>query len=386
MLRILGILVGCVLVVSGLPADPPDQEALESFRVYGDGDCLIVPVTIKGKNYPFIVDTGATGTVYDISLRPLMGARSKSQSVDTADTTLLLETRMPPEGSVGKLPLPREQPAPVCDMTLMRTVVGEDVRGVLGMDFLGRYVVRIDFDASTLTFQKRVHLHTGTALPLHIDKDEGTVYIDAQVFDSGPPVRFLVDTGYSGGEGDIEAGLFDTLGRLGKLDPVEDQLGTTPSHSHRCLFGRLDCLSCGPFALRRALISSGKLSVLGLGFWSRFHVTFDFPGACVYLRKGNGFARPQSINCSGLHIHRPGHATAVAAVDMESAAARAGIKSGDILIAINGLPAERTRLFTLRQHFCQAGKCLSMTLNRGGKELKMLLPLESKPRSPSDKR
>ena len=384
MLRVAGVLVGFTLLVPGLLADPPSEEVLECFTVYGDSDGLIVPVTIKGKNYSFLVDTGATGTMYDISLRPLMGARSESQSVETADSTLRLETRLPPEGSVGKLPLPRDQPAPVVDMTSIRCVVGENIRGILGMDFLGRYVVRIDFDAGKLTFQKKVHRNAGTALPLQIDKDNLAVYLAAKVRDAGPSERFLVDTG-DGGEGDgvIEADLFGTLRGQGKLDPLGDQLLSTLSHEGRCLRGRLACLSCGPFMLRRLVMSSGESSKLGLGFWSRFDVTFDFPGACVYLRKGNNFDRSAPINRSGLHIYRPGRETVVAAVDKESTAAKAGINPGDILVAVGGFSTERMRLFTLRQQFCQVGKTLSIILNRNGKQLEVLLPLESNSDAPS---
>ena len=50
------------------PPKLPDSALIEEFDVYNDGDWLLVPVTIRGKTYSFVLDTGCTSTFLDISL------------------------------------------------------------------------------------------------------------------------------------------------------------------------------------------------------------------------------------------------------------------------------------------------------------------------------
>jgi S1-C subfamily serine protease len=95
----------------------------------------------------------------------------------------------------------------------------------------------------------------------------------------------------------------------------------------------------------------------------------------VYLQKGKYFNAPEKVNHSGLHIHRPTNETVVAVVDPGSAGARAGIKPGDVVVSLAGLPADRTRLHVLRRCLCRGGETLPLTLKRGGKLLDVSLPL-----------
>src|SRR5215471_12403369 len=49
------------------------RNVLERFDVAKDGDALIVPVEFQGKTYRFLLDTGASVTVFDTSLEPQLG-------------------------------------------------------------------------------------------------------------------------------------------------------------------------------------------------------------------------------------------------------------------------------------------------------------------------
>jgi hypothetical protein len=375
--RLAGLVVALFGLTSSLlaAAPPTSVEVLERFAVHGDGDFLIVPVTIKGKVYRFILDTGCSSTVYDSSLRPLLGPHIDRIEIKGAQSTAELERYAAPAAFVGKLPLPQTEPAMVYDLRSAYHCAGVDVCGCLGMDFLKQHVVRIDFDAGLLIFQKGIGHEQGQPLRLHSGEITDVPYVNADVCDSSPPEPFEVDTG-DGGEGTLGADLFTALCQLGKLKRV-GQCRCWALKEHTAQEGQLVRLKLGSLEHQGLIFSSGRDSRLGLGFLSRYRVTFDFPAGFLYLCKRKDFDHPSYRNRSGLHLHRAGGETVVESVDPDSPADKAGVKPDDILLSIGTLQADGARLFTLRQHLCSAGQTVPITLKRGDKQLKVFVQLEA---------
>jgi hypothetical protein len=234
----------------------------------------------------------------------------------------------------------------------------------------------VDFDAGCLTLLKSATQKGTHSLPLVFDQESGRPYVEADVLGCGPPERFVVDTGDWGSAGSLQEDLFDTLILLGKLQKVCGGREYSLGHESEIAIARLTRLGFGPFEHRQLLFDRSKESRLGLGFFSRYWVAFDFPAGRVYLRKEKRFDVPDGINRSGLLLLRPSGETVVEAVRPGSAGAEAGIKPGDILVSLGGLQADRTRLFVLQEKLCAAGQTLTLTLNRNGKLLKVSLKLE----------
>ena len=72
---------GCVSGVNlRVPTLPPvpSEGILEEFRVTGDGDALLLPVSFGGEAYLFLLDTGAEATVCDESRRNVDGPRRRN--------------------------------------------------------------------------------------------------------------------------------------------------------------------------------------------------------------------------------------------------------------------------------------------------------------------
>jgi hypothetical protein len=367
---VLGVLP--ILLASWLFAEPPrGGEVLESFPVPGDGDLLIVPVTIQGKQYPFIVDTGASLTVYDTTLLPLLGPCIGSVTVSTPRGNTKMNQYTAPEASVGKLPLPRTGPVLVSDQTMLWPRNEVDVRGVLGMDFLKQYVVRIDFDGGTLTFQSRLGQGEGHRFPLHSGHVKDAPFVDADVSGMGPPERFLVDTGCRGKIFLVED-LFSSLVTLNKVEWVTNQISSTG----KTAWGHLTTLKMGRLEHRRLLVSTCRGSVLGLDFLSRYCATFDFPAGYLYLQKGKRFDKADVLNRTGLCLERRSGKTVISVLHPDSPAEKAGIKVGDVLVSVAGLEADLTRIYALRERFCVVGENIPVTLTRGAKLLKLLLKLK----------
>src|SRR5262245_15073827 len=59
-----------VVLCQAMRALADDVNVVERFKIEKDGNTLLVPVTVSGKEYLFLVDTGATVTTFDRTLLP----------------------------------------------------------------------------------------------------------------------------------------------------------------------------------------------------------------------------------------------------------------------------------------------------------------------------
>src|SRR5579884_615411 len=83
----------------------PAGNTLAEFHAAKEGDALLLPVRFHGKTYLFLLDTGASHTVYDVSLKPLLGQPVEVErvAVPTGETTS--QAFPAPEAYLGPLKL-----------------------------------------------------------------------------------------------------------------------------------------------------------------------------------------------------------------------------------------------------------------------------------------
>lgn len=111
-------------------------------------------------------------------------------------------------------------------------------------------------------------------------------------------------------------------------------------------------------------------------------MTFDFPKRIVYLKKSDRYAEPDRQSLSGLDLRRVGKEVIVHSVWARSPAEKSGVKPDDVILTIQGKPAESYEFFELANRlFVEEGKSIDMTLKRGGETLFVSFVLE--PRSPA---
>ncbi|HEX7377199.1 MAG TPA: hypothetical protein VF278_08805 [Pirellulales bacterium] len=326
--------------------DVPPVRVLAAVDVYDDGDELLLPVVIGGRTYRFGVDTGSSVTLYDRSLTNLF----QTPAINAAIAGISLTLRR----------------GAALDMATSRKLGGHDVRGLVGMDFLRGYVLRIDFDAGKLFFLSAAEPE-GDAVPL-VFRYGGRPVVQADItgWRSEP---FVIDTGYvSNTSGFIEARLFDRLVAAGiGMEPVETKVvwvaGGEKSH--------VEALFRGMTLAKRqhSSLAFGRhpnVNLLGLNYLARYRVTFDFPNAVMYLKPSRQFGRRDGRDKTGLHLSRPDGRTIVESVDVESPAARVGVKSGDHLVRLDDLDCDSMRLYALRRSLAHCGGDIAVELLRGG--------------------
>lgn len=340
------------------------SEVLERFEIPSDADLVTVPVTIANKTYHFFIDTGATVSVCDAALRPLLERPVARTRVSTANGRMKSGIYRSPGMLVGRAPMKKDARLLLADLTLMRQACDLDLRGIVGMDFLAERVVCFDFDSCELRFLASAHDAPGQRIPL-VFRD-ATPFVIATVPRVGN-VEFMIDSGSGGSSGTISKRVFGDMLRRGALVERGASRLATVNGRVESRSGNVLGLSIGSFNHSELQFDESEdQTVLGLDYLKRYTVTFDFPHSTMYLEPGRGFSKRDLQDASGLHILRIDHRATVHSVDADSPAERARIRSGDIILKVDSMYASRTRLSTLRRKLCEEGTTVSLTLERAG--------------------
>jgi hypothetical protein len=355
-----------------LPAPAKPSQVLAEFDVFNDGDVLLLPVRLGGKQHLFLFDTGATNTVYDWTFRDLLGDPIDNAAVKTARGLVQLPCFRAPEASVGNMPLRTSQPVLCADLNALREVTGHRVMGILGLDFLRQHRIRIDFDAGKLAFLDALEADPGTPISLTPVEQRYSATLSV----AGEEEEFEIDTGLGGFQsGDLNAKLCERLMKARKIRNVSKDCSVSLVGFSEDQIMELEEFCLGPFAHRHLYFGQSQSNLLGLHYLSRYIVTLDLPNQRMYLRKGKRFDQLDLRDQSGLHILRIGGQTIVQVVDAGSPAARAGIEPKDILLQLGELDAEKTRMHVLRQLLAREGETVLLRWRRGDQPREVALKL-----------
>ena len=256
---------------------------------------LYAAVTLRGRTYDFLLDTGSQGIVVDTRV---------------ADETLLLpEGKLEVSGArrTGGLGLASldsitiggaRLPVKVVSVLDLASATGgsTDIEGILGYPFFAASEVRIDSAKMTMTFARPGTLAPG-GVKLDVDVDRELPEILASV--DGTQGRFLVDTGNGN-----ELLIFHRFAQEhpGRISYV-GQMPTTNfgvGGSTRAVSSIISELDIGPFRLfnRRGdimLTDTGAFADqfdagnIGLPVLRNFITTFDLANEAMYLEQGPNF-------------------------------------------------------------------------------------------------
>lgn len=166
---------------------------IESFPVDGDCSLIIIPVMIKDAEYAFAVDTGCAVTLLDASFKAaLVPARARYR----VNGDLIAQTYHTPFGHVGDSLLALPEQVACVDLADIRSATGEDIRGVLGMDFLSKYALRLRLHDRRIELLTSSGGLTGDKCRLMIGEDQ-CPRIDVTLPKIGK-TSFTVCTGFAG--------------------------------------------------------------------------------------------------------------------------------------------------------------------------------------------
>lgn len=362
------------VVIAGLLAHSTRAclaEAVAEFRFTPRGDLVTVQVDVAGHKYPFLLDTGSSHWVFDDSLRPLLGPSIGRVMMDTSRSTDLFG--MPP-ARVGRMHLASGTQVICAPLHDDGAPLGADIYGILPMEFLRGKIFQIDFDRGTVVFLSQMPEDPGRRFSLTwLDGKRPLLEIDVPEVGKEP---FLVDTGCrTMTAGMLRKEVFGQLAARGRIRPISNisRSGTSLvslGGTVQTRLGKIDRLNVGPFRHERLIFCHCEIegpayfslpsaydgNLIGLGYLSRYVVTFDFARSAMYLKPGREYARQDRYDLAGMRIARVDGKTIVNNVDQGTPAQDAGLKEADEILEIDGIPAAEVSVFEIQRAFATPGE------------------------------
>lgn len=351
-------------------------EPLERFAVGNKGRFLTIPVDWNGRHLHFLLDTGAAQTTIDLQFRTELGPAVGRSTMLTSAGTTSCELFACPPAKVGGCDLQTIESIACVDLRVIRYATGLEIYGILGIDFLKRYAVEIDFDRGEAIFWSAAPADWSDEAGLPLTMQDGRPTIEAVVGDRKMP--FIVDTGAD--KSHLIRDAFDALAQSGELLLSGVSSGVTLGGSIQSTIGFVKSLAVATnrhAGLR--LDRDDEVNGLGLQYLARYRLRFDFNRRLLYLNPGAQFDRPQPVGTSGLALVRVFGHTVVYSVRPGSAAAKAGMLPDDELTAIDGRSIADFEMFELRQLLTgQVGRSLTIETTRDHQRRHFTIELQSR--------
>ncbi|MBV8760282.1 MAG: retropepsin-like domain-containing protein [Deltaproteobacteria bacterium] len=162
------------------------------------GGLVFVDVTVNGTPMAFVLDTGAESTVLNASRLGALGLTATGTFAAGAgggDVTVGYVPHV--TYAVGGAVI-RDQIVSAINLDDLEKPLGRKLDGILGYDFLSRFVVELDYGRKQLRLRDRATYHHAGGTPLPITLEDSTPYVDAQLeLPKVAPLtgHFTLDTG-----------------------------------------------------------------------------------------------------------------------------------------------------------------------------------------------
>ena len=321
------------------------------------GDHVFLTININGKNVVWFLDSGADVNVIDLEYAKQMGLKPegdmKAQGVDKVVNVGFVKL---PEFNLPGLQF-KEQNVMALDIIPMFKQWGYKAVGILGYDFMSRFVVKVDYANRLVSlYDPEVFKYAGNGtlvdaplrgetftLPIVIDdKYKGTWSVDIGAGGCSFHYPYAKENGFlelkgitklSGGAGGYNEAKSVKLNKLSIAgfdinDPVIDM----PLNESK-----------GAFA------STDIVGNLGNNVFEQFVIYFDYKNQQMIFEKGKNFGKTQNNDKSGLQICQNNNNVEVLLVSPNTPAAKAGLLKDDIITKINDIQIdEKTDLYDLK--------------------------------------
>jgi hypothetical protein len=415
----------------------PEGKESQRIRFQLVNNLIVVPMTVNGAKLSFILDTGVSKPILfnlsgqdsvelkdvsEITIRGL-GEGEPIKALSSLGNSFRLKDLVNNDQELYV----------VMDHKLnFSPSLGIPIHGIIGYDLFRNHVVEVNYKSQILKFYKPgTHtVKTGRRtqkLPLSIVNNKPYINGKVRVEDeNNVAVKLLVDTGSSDAVwlfSDVDRGLEVPLKHY------DDYLGKGLSGN---IFGKrtmVNSLSIGEFNFSDAkaafpdMQSFSALKTLGSRNGSvggeilrRFNIVFDYPGNSITLTKNGNYSDSFEFNMSGIELQHNGvryiaeriadargvvksdektfgdvqilvenrtrlslvPEIIVSGIRAGSPAAEAGLKEGDVILAVNGKKIHRYKLQEIHRMLNEKeGKRVRVLIERFNRDLLFSFVLRS---------
>lgn len=305
---------------------------------------IYLPVRLFGSDEElmFMVDSGASMTVIDSTLAARMGfpLGERLMGAGAGGTADFYMTRIGGFSIEGVSFTEQTVIAyPISD--LVGRFVDIEVAGILGYDFLSRFVSRIDYEKGILTL-------------FEPDSAAGTAALDAPIIHNVFSVEAMVDGLYGGtflidtgaGNSLLQKGFAEKHGLFDNRRKVEISIMGAGGEENAYL-ARFDSFEIGGFTIEKPVFAlstaergigafPGISGIIGNDILQRFTVTLDYKRQRIGLEKNRLFDNPAVKDRSGIVLERDASdRVLIHRIVPGSPADEAGLVPGDILLSVD---------------------------------------------------
>ena len=372
---------------------PAAEIASFPFELAYDHILLKVQVDDRGPFW-FLLDTGNTVAMVDMDVARSLGlALGNPVSIRGGGEGALQGAMV--RNSYFKIPaIPgfKQRIALAIPLDTIKHRIGHDIDGLLGADFIGRFVTEVDYHS------KRIRLYDadrysysgpGESIPLTLTSGNHPM-VRATILQAGRdpiPGMFVIDLG---------SGLALTLTRqfvqenrlLQSNQPkIEATIGVGAGGKSTALVGRVGALKIGGFSVTSpvtnfSLDTKGVMATssffegnIGALIMEKFKVILDYKNSRMILERNPSFPDAVEFDMSGMNLVADGaEYTRFRIVELidHAPAADAGLRIGDVITAIDGRSAAHLTLSELRRISSKPGVRL-LGVKRGDDEFQVKL-------------
>ena len=347
---------------------------------------LYIKVNINGRERLWCLDTGAGMTVIDpeyaielgLSLEGDLKGQGAGQHVDVSFTTL-------PSYSLEGIRF-NEQKVAAIDVRKLFHRWGMDVYGILGYDFLSRFVIKVDYANETISFYD----------PDKFEYSGDGVVIDAPIKGNTFTVPASVDNKYSGNWSyDMGAGglsfhyPYAEKNNLLQLDGLP-RIASGAGGTFETRLVKFKTIELAGFIIKDPLIDyplekkgafgrSEEIGNMGNSLFRHFVTYLDYKNQRIILERGDDFGKDFPYDKSGLQlVQTDNNEIEVLNAPEQTPSGKAGLKPGDIITAINGIGTDYfDDLIAVRKLFREeAGTKYNLSVLREGKDKEIKMTLE----------
>ena len=351
---------------------------------------IVLPVKLNdGLILRFILDTGARSTIlFDKSLADSLGMTYLREiEIFGAGSQLPIAALVADGVSMSMPGISSSRISAVVlkeDFVQLERHLGTKIHGLIGYDIFSRFVVKIDYrreritlyDPEKFSVKKKyntVNLEVWNGKPntdLCIHFDEGDCFSGKLMVDTGATHALALDRNSS-----------EKIELPGKY--ISASLGRGLSGEIAGYIGRIQRVELGENSLEGVITSFTENIVknddnenlrhgsIGGELLKKFTVVFDFVQGSLHLKPNNSYNQPFEYNMSGLEFTAHGEKLDTYLIDnirAESAADKAGLMPGDVLVSLNNMPSARLNLSRIYDELnSKADAKIDLTVLRDGK-------------------
>jgi PDZ domain len=338
---------------------------------------IYIDAKAGGKTLHLMFDAGGTN-VLSAETAKAMGLAAAA-ATDTAPPTVTLASL-----DVGGVVIASPTFASVPLAAAFKRIEGvDDVAGVIGYELVRRFPVRIDWTKQRLVlYAPQNWKYDGNGTRVAIRLRDGVPVVDGSV--DGIAGAFELDTS-SRNALTLTEPFVSANGLTDKLHASAEIItGSGASGPSRTRLARVGSLKLGEVEVTEPVTllstaASGRFAdpdiagIVGNGILRRFDIVLDVADNAVWLEKNAAYGERDTHERAGVWVERAADGFAVVDVLADGPAAKAGLKAGDVITAVEGGSAARVTLDALRTRFrAPAGTRVKLTL-KGGRSVTITL-------------